>query len=1171
LAAAATSQISIAVDVNSDAATMLTNSVTVSGGGALTDNTFNLTTNVVGSVQPAPVLSVSKSVSPDPLVAGSSATYAVTVKNVGDASTSGAILVADTLPSGLTYMSASGTGWTCSYSSPVVSCATSAILAAGASSQLAINVNVNSNAPATLTNTASGSGGGAETTANSTATVTTGVVSLPPPGPPTSSGLQILSSQLPDGSVGISYFAHIAAAGGTPPYIFSMTPVGLLQTGGQLPPGLTLSSTMGTITGIPTATGAYLFAIAVADSAGEQVSQAYTVTISPGLTFNSSVLPSGVAGTPYSTLLTASGGTPPYRFSPVGTLPQGLSLSSSGVVTGTPSSVGTYHFTAQVTDSKEISAQAQYAVTFAGALPLLRSSRQTLTFIAVEGGERPDPQGVAVFSSDPNQSQFTVVADGGMPGTPAPAWLSFSPSQGFTPTLLTISADQQNLTASTYHARILVSVQGDPTQSPLEIDVVLILKSETTPPELETSAKILKVRTTIESPGIQKRTILLRNIGGGGALPFSISIEKQSPWLSFSTDAMQTQRNSPVVVQVQVDSTGLSIGHHQDVILIRSAGGNVSIPVVLFVSDQGPLLSLDVTGVRFQVRQGNGTSRSRTIRILNEGDPNTIVHWSAELLSGSDWLELSPATGSAGMGAPGMLTLMPSDAVVGLDPGVRYALVKITDPDALDSPQYLTAVLDIRSSGDAPIADLDVDSGGAVFTAVAGQTSVPSQTFPVRVSSTTPVQFATSASAADDGTWLTVSPKIGETSTMNPGPITVSVDPSGLAPGTYTGEVNVAIGDDLASLDVTMVITGAASASKGVSTAQLQEATPRDASASCVASRLAVTQVGLANNFSVPAGWPTTLIAQLNDDCGAAVADGSMVASFSNGDPPLRLAPQSGSTGAYSATWQPANPVSGMTVTVRATAGSLGVATGYLTGDVATNNVATLSPDGAVSNLNPQLGGALSPGIVSAIYGTGLAAGSESTNQVPLVTQYKGTQVLVGGYEAPLYFVSPSQLNAQIPFELAPDRQYAIVASANGALTLPETIDLAPVQPGVAAFADGTLIAQHTDFQLVDAQHPAKRGEYLIMYLVGLGATDPPVASGAAAPTGPFAKPVVSPTVTVDGENSDIYFAGLTPGGVGLFQIDFKVPDDAKLGTPLDVVVTQGNVTANVTQLVVAQ
>jgi uncharacterized protein (TIGR03437 family) len=260
-----------------------------------------------------------------------------------------------------------------------------------------------------------------------------------------------------------------------------------------------------------------------------------------------------------------------------------------------------------------------------------------------------------------------------------------------------------------------------------------------------------------------------------------------------------------------------------------------------------------------------------------------------------------------------------------------------------------------------------------------------------------------------------------------------------------------------------------------------------------------------------------------------------------------------------------------MTVTVRATAGSLGVTTAYLTGDVATNTVATLNPDGIASNLNPQLGGGLSPGIVSAIYGTGLAAASESTSQVPLVTAYKGTQVLVGGYEAPLYYVSPDQLNAQIPFELAPNRQYAIVASANGALTLPETIDLIPVQPGVAAFADGTLIAQHTDFQLVDEGHPAKRGEYLIMYLVGLGATDPSVASGASSPSDPFARPVVAPTVTVDGENADIYFAGLTPGGVGLFQIDFKVPNDAKLGTPLDVVVMQGDVTANVTQLVVAE
>jgi len=106
----------------------------------------------------------------------------------------------------------------------------------------------------------------------------------------------------------------------------------------------------------------------------------------------------------------------------------------------------------------------------------------------------------------------------------------------------------------------------------------------------------------------------------------------------------------------------------------------------------------------------------------------------------------------------------------------------------------------------------------------------------------------------------------------------------------------------------------------------------------------------------------------------------------------------------------------------------------------------------------------------------------------------------------------------------------------------------------------------------VDANNPAKRGEYLIMYLVGLGATNPSVPSGAPSPsTLPLGQPLVTPTVSVDGQNATVAFAGLTPQSVGLFQINFKVPDGARLNTPLDVVVKQGAVTANVTQLIVTQ
>ncbi len=137
-------------------------------------------------------------------------------------------------------------------------------------------------------------------------------------------------------------------------------------------------------------------------------------------------------------------------------------------------------------------------------------------------------------------------------------------------------------------------------------------------------------------------------------------------------------------------------------------------------------------------------------------------------------------------------------------------------------------------------------------------------------------------------------------------------------------------------------------------------------------------------------------------------------------------------------------------------------------------------------------------------------------------------------------------------------------------LSLPQIVDLVPATPATVAFPDGTLVAQHADYRLVDENLPAKPGEPLRIYLVGMGATAPPVKSGDAAPSEPLAKVPSRVQVTVDGEVAPISYVGLTPGGVGLYQIDFTVPASAKTGE-LEVVITQDGAKANVTRLIVAQ
>jgi hypothetical protein len=136
---------------------------------------------------------------------------------------------------------------------------------------------------------------------------------------------------------------------------------------GALPSGLTLTSS-GAITGTPTAAGTANFTVGVIDSGSSSATQTYSLIISSGSTVltitTGSTLPPGSVGTFYSQSLSASSGVTPYTWSLAsGALPSGLSLSSAGAITGTPTSSGTVSFTARVTDATSLSAAQTFSLT----------------------------------------------------------------------------------------------------------------------------------------------------------------------------------------------------------------------------------------------------------------------------------------------------------------------------------------------------------------------------------------------------------------------------------------------------------------------------------------------------------------------------------------------------------------------------------------------------------------------------------------------------------------------------------------------------------------------------------------------------------------------------------------------------------------------------------------
>jgi uncharacterized protein (TIGR03437 family) len=868
------------------------------------------------------------------------------------------------------------------------------------------------------------------------------------------------------------------------------------------------------------------------------------------------------------------------------TLTDGSTLTSSGpatfgkdIISGSANvsggtglfanSTGTFSYSITA-PAGTTAANVQFTLTGSGTVTAtpascqLEASPTMLAFSAFAGGAAAPPQSIALVSGCATTAKFFVTVDGGSVGAPAPGWIGVTPLNGVTPGALTVTANPGSMSAGGYPATIHVTLSGSVGQPSINIPVTFAISAAS--PQLQVSPGILRFSAMQQSPGNLTASLAVTSAGGGGPLAFSTTVVGGSPWISsVSPGSGQATANSPALVQVVVNASGLAAGSYLDAIQVSSAAGNVTVPVSLFVAENGPALALNVIGVTLNAIQGGGFSNAQTIEILNTGALSSTVNWSASLATQASWLSLVSSSGTATASTPGSLMVTLTPTATQMSPGGYYALVKISDPNSRNSPQYVEVVLNLESDATPPLPD--PIPAGLFFVAVAGGGATSAQEMDINTSSATPVPFQVAASTSAGGAWLIVTPSSGTSTGANPGTVNISVNPAGLSTGVYTGDVNVSMSGALRSANVTLIVLPAGD-TVGSS---LRSARPE--AVSCSPSKVVLTETGLVNNFAIPAGWPATLIAQLNDDCGNTLTGGSVVASFSNGDAPLTLA-GNGQNGAYSATWQPGNSTSEMVVTLNGTSGALQPASVQLNGGIAPNlnQPPVLYANGTGNNLNPVVGAPLAPGTIASVYGSGLGpATGVSTGMIPVVTTFDNTYVLVGPYQAPLYYLSDGQLDIQLPAELDATQQYPIVVSVNGAVTLPDTLNIVPATPAVAALPNGGIIAQHADYSLVSTTSPAMPGEVVIIYLVGLGATNPSVPSGMAAPsTPPLAQVTLPVTVTVDGQNAVVDFAGLTPASVGLYQIDFQVPTNAQGGN-LNVVVSQNGLVSNTTTLPVSQ
>jgi len=233
--------------------------------------------------------------------------------------------------------------------------------------------------------------------------------------------------------------------------------------------------------------------------------------------------------------------------------------------------------------------------------------------------------------------------------------------------------------------------------------------------------------------------------------------------------------------------------------------------------------------------------------------------------------------------------------------------------------------------------------------------------------------------------------------------------------------------------------------------------------------------------------------------------------------------------------------------------------------DTANSVIRVLTP-----SAGPAAGGAsnnasgiarLSPGSIASIYGsnfgTTTAVGQLGFLSNALPTSLNGVSVMVNGSPAPLYFISPGQINFQVPWSTTAGSSgtAAITVVVNGGASNPVQVPLQTAAPGLYV-SDTSAIVQNQDYSLNDAGHPAAAGSTIIAYLTGSGPVSPAVADGTPTPNSPFTYITASTSARIGSADATVAFAGLSPGFVGLVQFNIVVPAGLASGTyPLTVTI----------------
>ena len=225
---------------------------------------------------------------------------------------------------------------------------------------------------------------------------------------------------------------------------------------------------------------------------------------------------------------------------------------------------------------------------------------------------------------------------------------------------------------------------------------------------------------------------------------------------------------------------------------------------------------------------------------------------------------------------------------------------------------------------------------------------------------------------------------------------------------------------------------------------------------------------------------------------------------------------------------------------------------------------------------------AVAAGSIVSVFGTDLASSITYASEIPLPAVLANLSIRMNGILAPLYFVSAGQMNLQIPWELAGQSETTVQVNSGESGIAPITVNLTTAAPGIFSInaqgrGQGAILISNTSLFAAPSgsiagatARPANRGEFVTIYCTGLGPVTNQPITGHASPGGPsLAATTTLPVVTIGGIPAAVSFAGLSPGFVGLYQVDAQVPSNAPTDIAIPVVISVGGAASNTVQMAI--